>query len=336
MDPRGSIIESSQSSSRSRRICDIRKRIRVVIHCRTWKWSVLSTNASEEFRIALVQMRCSPRPEENIAAAKRAIGASSAENVDLWILPELFTNRYVGQFEDHEAQTARLPDHERLLTEFKDVTREASAAVVLPFAEVVDTRTCYNSLALIDRNGKVKVSYRKVHIPDSEGYREDLYFKPGNGGYVVARIGDVQVGLGICWDQWFPEVSRTLALKGAELLIYPSAIGSELTRPNFDSRPEWELVMRAQAIMNRVFVAAVNRVGQEEKIKFYGSSFVADPWGKVLRRASTSRSETVFVNLDLSQIRDARSFFGFFDTRRPNTYGDLIKARGSRHGQEKR
>jgi len=308
----------------------------VGIHCRTWKWSVLSSNASEEFRIALVQMTCSPRPEENIAAAKRAIGASSAEDVDLWILPELFTNRYVGQFEDHEAQTAHLPDHKRLLTEFKDVTREALAAVALPFAEVVDARTCYNSLALIDRSGKVKVSYRKVHIPDSEGYREDLYFKPGNGGYVVARIGDVRVGLGICWDQWFPEVSRTLALKGAELLIYPSAIGSELTRADFDSRPEWELVMRAQAIMNRVFVAAVNRVGQEEKIKFYGGSFVADPWGKVLRRASTSRSETVFVDLDLSQIRDARSFFGFFDTRRPHTYGDLTKARGSRHGQKKR
>jgi len=178
----------------------------------------------------------------------------------------------------------------------------------------------------------VRASYRKVHIPDSEGYREDLYFKPGNLGYVVARLGDVNIGLGICWDQWFPEVSRTLALKGAELLIYPSAIGSELARPDFDSRPEWELVMRAQAVMNRVFVAAVNRVGQEEKIRFYGGSFVADPWGKVVRRASTSGPETVFVELDLSQIRDARSFFGFFDTRQPHTYGDLTKARRSRRG----
>jgi N-carbamoylputrescine amidase len=127
-----------------------------------------------------------------------------------------------------------------------------------------------------------------------------------------------------------------LALKGAELLIYPSAIGSELVRPDFDSRPQWELVMRAQAVMNRVFVAAVNRVGQEEKIRFYGGSFVADPWGKILRRASTSCPETVSVDLDLSQIRDARSFFGFFDTRQPHTYGDLIKVRRSRHVREKR
>lgn len=296
----------------------------------------MSRYPSDDFKIALVQMRCSPKPRVNIIAAKRAIIASSEEDVDLWILPELFSNRYVGQFEDRRAQTAYLPDYMTLLTEFKEVSNEAGSAVALSFAEVVDAGTCFNSLALIDKNGKVRASYRKVHIPDSEGYREDLYFKPGDLGYVVASLGAVKIGLGICWDQWFPEVSRTLALKGAELLIYPSAIGSELVRPDFDSRPQWELVMRAQAVMNRVFVAAVNRIGQEEKIKFYGGSFVADPWGKVLRRASTSRSEIVFVDLDLSQIRDARSFFGFFDTRQPHTYGVLTKARRSRHGQEKR
>jgi N-carbamoylputrescine amidase len=293
----------------------------------------LSSDSSKDFRIALVQMRCSPKPRENIVAAKRAIAASHAEDVDLWLLPELFSNRYVGQFEDRGAQTAHLPDYMRVLTEFKEFSKEAGAAVALPFAEVVSAGTCYNSLALIDKNGKVRALYRKVHIPNSEGYREDLYFKPGDLGYVVARLGDIKIGLGICWDQWFPEVSRTLALKGAELLIYPSAIGSELARPEFNSRPEWELVMRAQAIMNRVFVAAVNRVGQEEKIRFYGGSFVADPWGKVVRRASTSRPETVLVELDLSQIRDARSFFGFFDTRQPHTYGVLTKARRSSRGR---
>ncbi|MBN1677720.1 MAG: N-carbamoylputrescine amidase [Candidatus Thermoplasmatota archaeon] len=281
-------------------------------------------------------MRCSPKPRENVTAAKQAVAASSAEHVDLWILPELFSNRYVGQFKDRGAQIARLPAHMSLLTEFKEVSKEACAAIALPYAEVLDDEKCYNSLALIDKNGKVRASYRKVHIPDSEGYREDLYFKPGDLGYVVASLGDINIGLGICWDQWFPEVSRTLALKGAELLIYPSAIGSELARPDFDSRPEWELVMRAQAIMNRVFVAAVNRVGQEEKIRFYGGSFVADPWGRVLGRASTRRPETVLVELDVSQIRDARSFFGFFDTRQPHTYGDLVKPRRAGHDNEKR
>jgi len=256
--------------------------------------------------------------------------------VDLWILPELFSNRYVGQFEDRGAQVTHFPDYRGLLAEFKEASKEAGAAVALPLAEVVDGGACYNSLALIDKNGKVSATYRKIHIPDSEGYREDLYFKSGNLGYVVARLGDVKIGLGICWDQWFPEVSRTLALKGAELLIYPSAIGSELARPNFDSRPEWELVMRAQAVMNRVFVAAVNRVGQEEKIRFYGGSFVADPWGEVIGRASVGRPETVFVQLDMSQIRDARSFFGFLETRQPHTYGYLTKSRRSGHARDKR
>lgn len=295
-----------------------------------------SSGASEGFRVALVQMRCSPRPEENIAYAKRAIASSAEKGADLVILPELFSNRYVGQFEGRGDRVARLPDHGMLLSEFKELSKEAGTAIALPFAEAVGSGHWYNSLVLTDRNGRTKATYRKMHIPDSEGYREDLYFEPGDLGYAVARVGPVRVGLGICWDQWFPEVSRTLALMGAELLIYPSAIGSEVERPGFDSRPDWELVMRAQAIMNRVFVAAVNRVGREERIEFYGGSFVADPWGAVLERASTSRPGTVVVDLDMSQVRDARSFFGFFDTRRPGTYGAVTEERRSEHGGRRR
>ncbi len=287
----------------------------------------MSGDASTGFRVSLVQMRCSTVPEANIAAAKDAVAAAAANDVDLCVLQELFSNRYVGQFEDVEDRNASLPDHGSLIEEFRGVAEEARVAVALPYAEAVDSERCYNSLALIDRDGAVKATYRKIHIPDSEGYREDLYFKSGDLGYVVARLGDVNIGLGICWDQWFPEVSRSLALKGAELLIYPSAIGSELIRPEFDSRHEWELVMRAQAIMNRVFIAAVNRVGQEEMINFYGGSFVADPWGNVVKRASVDSPEIVVADLDLSQVRDARSFFGFLDTRQPRTYGALAEER---------
>ena len=287
----------------------------------------MSGDAKEAFRICLVQMRCSADSEENIAAAKGALAASSANDVDLCVLPELFSNRYVGQFADIEDRKGGLPDHKMLLAEFREASKASDVAVALPYAEAVDAKRSYNSLALIDKDGAVRASYRKIHIPDAEGYREDLYFESGDLGYVVARLGDVNVGLGICWDQWFPEVSRSLALGGAELLIYPSAIGSELIQPGFDSRPEWELVMRAQAIMNRVFIAAVNRVGQEERIDFYGGSFVADPWGEVIRRASTASPEIVFADLDLSRIRDARSFFGFLDTRQPRTYGALTNER---------
>jgi N-carbamoylputrescine amidase len=278
------------------------------------------------FRVSLVQMQISARPEENLAGAMRALKKCSRGDVDLCILPELFTNRYVGQFSDSRARTEHMPDPQRLLADFREAARRTRTAVLVPFAEVMDKRTCYNSLVLIDKNGQVRVKYRKIHIPDSEGYREDLYFRPGDLGYVVGRLDPVKIGLGICWDQWFPEASRTLALQGADLIVYPSAIGSEIVRPDFDSRPEWELVMRAQAIMNRVFVAAVNRVGQEERIRFYGGSFVADPWGKVIKRASLNRPEIVFADLDLSQIQEARSFFGFLDTRRPETYGALTRA----------
>jgi N-carbamoylputrescine amidase len=281
--------------------------------------------ASKPFRIALVQMRISPRPEDNVRGAMRSVAAASRGGADLGILPELFTNRYVGQFADTRSRRKQFPEPRALLARFQEAAGSEHVAVVLPYAEVVDEATCYNALALIDDRGNVRARYRKIHIPDSEGYREDRYFQPGNLGYVAARVGPVKVGLAVCWDQWFPEVSRALALRGAQLIVYPSAIGSEIARPGFDSRPDWELVMRAQAVMNRVFVAAVNRVGQEERIRFYGGSFVVDPWGHVLRRASTSRPGIVFVDLDLSQIREARSFFGFFDTRRPETYGDLIR-----------
>jgi N-carbamoylputrescine amidase len=271
-------------------------------------------------------MEIAPQPKDNLIEAMRALARSGERGADLCILPELFTNRYVGQFPDTKALRGQLPNHEELLADFQEASKRTRTPVLVPFAEVVDEQTCYNSLVLIDKSGRLSAKYRKTHIPDSKGYREDLYFQSGDLGYVVARLGSVKVGLGICWDQWFPEASRALALQGADLIVYPSAIGSEIIRPAFDSRPEWELVMRAQAIMNRVFVAAVNRVGQEEHIRFYGGSFVADPWGKVVKRASTSRPEIVFADLDLSQIREARSFFGFLDTRRPETYGALTRA----------
>ncbi len=293
--------------------------------------AALSRQVSERFRVSLVQMRIAKRPEDNLDEAFRGLVASARRGADLCILPELFTNPYVGQFPNPHSRQDSFPDHRRVLSAFARAARDARTAVVVPFAEVLDRRTCHNAVALIDSHGRLAAKYRKIHIPDSEGYREDLVFQSGNLGYAVARIGPVKVGLAICWDQWFPEVSRTLALQGAQLIVYPSAIGSEIVRPEFDSRPDWELVMRAQAIMNRVFVAAVNRVGQEERIRFYGGSFVADPWGHVVTRASVSRPQLVVADLDLSQIREARSFFGFFDTRRPETYAALTRtSRGRR------
>ena len=279
----------------------------------------------KRFIIALAQMTCSKKTQVNVSNAKRAVAAAATRKADLCILPEIFSNRYVGQFEDVAEALRTVPDHRATIEGFQALAEETQVAIVLPFIERIGSNKRYNSEILIGKDGNVLGHYRKMHIPDSEGYREDLYFDPGNKGYVVADIGGLKVGLGICWDQWFPEMARILTLKGAQLLIYPSAIGSEIAVPEFDSHPSWELVMRANAVMNRVFVAAVNRVGKEEDIDFYGGSFMTDPWGEVIARASLKRPETILASLNPTEIDDANSFFGFLSTRRPDTYGELSR-----------
>jgi N-carbamoylputrescine amidase len=276
-------------------------------------------------KIGLVQMVCHEDSDDNISRAERSVRTAARNNAELCILPELFSNRYVGQFENSRRVLRNVPSHQRLIDKFRGLAEEGHIAIVLPFIERISDRKTFNSEILIRSDGKVLGHYRKLHIPDSEGYREDLYFNPGDEGYVVADIGGLKIGLGICWDEWFPEMARILALKGAQLLVYPSAIGSEIAVPDFDSRPSWELVIRANAIMNRVYIAVANRVGLEEVINFYGGSFVVDPWGNLLTRASLRRPSIVYAEVDVSQIDRANSFFGFLSTRRPDTYRDLTK-----------
>ncbi|MGA7860694.1 MAG: nitrilase-related carbon-nitrogen hydrolase [Thermoplasmata archaeon] len=283
----------------------------------------LSPSPAPPYRIALAQMRCATDPAENLRVARRFVGSAARQGASLCVLPELFSNRYCGQFEDVPAFLEGVPDSSRILETLTADARRRRLAILAPFMEKTDSGAVYNSVVLIDSEGQARGKYRKIHIPAAEGYREDRYFRPGDLGYCVAQLGSLRIGLAICWDQWFPEVSRILALKGAQLIIYPSAIGSEVVAPDFDSHPDWEFVMRAQAIMNRVFIAAVNRVGQEERIRFYGGSFVADPWGKVVRRAGPTAPRLLVADLDLSQAAKANSFFGFMDTRAPSTYGEL-------------
>jgi N-carbamoylputrescine amidase len=280
---------------------------------------------SAPFRIALAQMRCDPDPKRNLASAARFVGLAKGRAASLCVLPELFSNRYCGQFEDTAAFLATVPPSTEVLERFSALARRHSLPMVVPYLEQTGSDRCYNALAVFDSEGSQVGRYRKIHIPAAVGYREDQYFRRGDLGYVVTPVAGVRLGLAICWDQWFPEVSRILALQGAQLIVYPSAIGSEIVETDFDSHPDWEFVMRAQAIMNRVFIAAVNRVGQEEKIKFYGGSFVVDPWGKVMSRAGPGAPRLVTADLDLSQSAKANSFFGFMDTRAPETYGALLQ-----------
>jgi N-carbamoylputrescine amidase len=280
---------------------------------------------SAPFRIALAQMRCDPDPKRNFSSATRFVGLAARRKANLCVLPELFSNRYCGQFEDTAGFLASVPPSGEVLERFSALARRHSLPLVVPYLEQTGSEHCYNALAVLDGQGVQVGRYRKIHIPAAVGYREDHYFRRGDLGYVVTPVAGVRLGLAICWDQWFPEVSRILALQGAQLIVYPSAIGSEIVAPEFDSHPDWEFVMRAQAIMNRVFIAAVNRVGQEEKIKFYGGSFVADPWGKVVSRGGPNAPRLVMADLDLSQSAKANAFFGFLDTRAPETYGPLLQ-----------
>lgn len=285
-------------------------------------------------KIGLVQMACMEDPKGNISRAEHSVRTAAGNGSAMCILPEVFSNRYVGQFENVERILRNVPSHRPLIEKFRGLAEDNRIAIVLPFIERANGRKIFNSEVLIGSDGKVLGHYRKLHIPDSEGYREDLYFDDGDKGYVVVDIDGLKVGLGICWDQWFPEMARILALKGAQLLVYPSAIGSEVAVPGFDSRPSWELVIRANAITNRVFIAVTNRVGREEVIDFYGGSFVTDPWGDIMTRASLKNPAIVYATLDLSEIARANSFFGFLSTRRPDTYGDLTKRRKTIRAEE--
>jgi N-carbamoylputrescine amidase len=289
----------------------------------------LSPPKTGPFRLALAQMQCAPDPAENLRAAQRYVARAARQGASLCVLPELFSNRYCGQFDDVADFLHRVPESASVIDTFIGEARRGHLAILVPFLEKSDSGATYNAVVLLDADGELRGKYRKIHIPNAEGYREDRYFRPGDLGYCVADLDGFRVGLAICWDQWFPEVSRILALRGAQLILYPSAIGSEVSAPHFDSRPDWELVMRAQAIMNRVFVAAVNRVGQEERIRFYGGSFVADPWGKVLRRAGPAAPRLMMVDLDLTETQRASAFFGFAETRMPRTYTELLSAPGT-------
>ena len=166
---------------------------------------------------------------------------------------------------------------------------------------------------------------RKLHIPITAGYYEDRYFRPGDGGYPVAAVGDAQVGFPTCWDQWFPELARAYSLAGAEILVYPTAIGSEPDHPDFDTQPLWERVIVANGITNGTFMIAVNRIGTEPPLTFYGSSFISDPYGRKLVQAPRDEPAVLVADLDLDQRDDWLTLFPFLTTRRPDTYEPLTE-----------
>ena len=277
--------------------------------------------------VAGLQLAFSGDMDADIAHTAGAARAAAADGANLVLPPELFQGFYFCRHE-HEwfFETAYPADRHPAVEAMREVARATRTHIPTSFFER-DGPHHYNSLAMIDDTGQVLGVYRKSHIPDGPGYEEKFYFRPGNTGFRVweTRLGTI--GVGICWDQWFPESARAMALMGAEILLYPTAIGSEPQEPNLDTRRMWRRAMQGHAVSNVMPVVACNRVGTEEGQTFYGTSFIADERGDIVSQLDDREQGHVIATFDLARVRANRNAFGFFRDRRPELYGELTRSR---------
>ncbi len=278
-------------------------------------------------RVGIVQMAMDESRAENLRRAAALVAEAAAAGARVVVLPELFADRYVGQRMDAALYDLAEPlPHGEVCRAMAEMAATSRVTLVGGVFERAAEGLLFNSSVVLSPEGRVLGKYRKVHVPHGPGYEEKFYFAPGDLGFQVVPTAesDLRLGLAICWDQWFPEVGRALGLAGAELISFPSAIGDEPAAPGFSSRDAWTTACRAQAIFNQVFVAAVNRTGEEEVLRFFGGSFVCDPWGREVVEAG--EEEGAFVaECDLGLIREARGLFQFYRDRRPETYEAVVR-----------
>ena len=286
--------------------------------------------------VAAVQMKCSKSVEKNIAHAEELVRQAAAKGAEIVLLPELFERPYFCQERRYEyyeyAQTA---EENPAVRHFSRVAAELGIVIPVSFYEK-EVNNTYNSVAVLDADGKNLGIYRKTHIPDDHYYQEKFYFTPGDTGFKVFDTAYGKVGVGICWDQWFPETARCMAVQGAEILLYPTAIGSEPIL-NVDSSGHWRRVMQGHAAANLIPVAAANRIGteivtpceenggQSSSLTFYGSSFIADATGELVASAGRDTEEILYASFDLDALREERFSWGLFRDRRPETYRIMTK-----------
>ena len=284
---------------------------------------------SKTVTVAATQMSCSRDSKANITNAKKLISKAASEGAQIILIQELFESVYFCCLnKTEEFNMARPFENNPLLQEMAELAKELSVVLPISFFEK-DNNTFYNSLSVIDADGSISAPYRKSHIPDGPGYEEKYYFHPGNTGFKVFETQYAKIGVGICWDQWFPEAARIMALNGAELLFYPTAIGSEPDTPELDSRDSWQLVMQGHSAANTLPVIASNRIGTEVNEKFsmtfYGSSFITDGTGIKVKECSRDNEEYIIQKFDLDSIQEHRSSWGFFRDRRTDLYKDILK-----------
>jgi N-carbamoylputrescine amidase len=282
--------------------------------------------------VAATQMACTSDRAENLARAEALIRRAAADGAQVILIQELFETPYFCQDQLPEFfELARPLEGNEGLALFQQLAREL--AVVLPFSFFERAHQAYfNSVAMVDADGSVLGVYRKTHIPDGPGYQEKYYFNPGDTGFRVWDTRCGKIGLGICWDQWFPETARCLVLQGAEVLLYPTAIGTEPQYPEWDSRDHWQRVMQGHAAANMVPLVASNRIGLERgrasDMTFFGSSFIADQTGLKVAEADRTEEAVLLHTFDLDAIRNLRAQWGFFRDRRPEHYGALTTLAG--------
>ena len=278
-------------------------------------------------KYAGIQMQCTKSVEENIAKADKMVRKAASEGAKIILLPELFERQYFCQERNYDYYLyARSLEEDEAVNHFKKVAAELEVVLPISFYEK-DVNVFYNTTAVIDADGSVLGIYRKTHIPDDHYYQEKFYFTPGDTGFKVWKTKYADIGVGICWDQWFPEAARSMALLGAELLFYPTAIGSEPTL-NIDSKPHWQHAMQGHAAANIMPVIASNRIGtetdDESSMTFYGSSFIADQTGTIVEEADRETESVLVHEFDLDAIAQMRREWGVFRDRRPEMYGTLM------------
>ena len=282
-------------------------------------------------RVGVVQLEWNPDAGAHDQAIADGVRCAAQHGARLVCLPELTRLPYVaidarGPDADGPAPEA-LPGGPTFALAASLAAETGAYVHASCYEEADDGGLGYNTAFVVAPDGALVARTRKTHLPVTAGYHEDAWFRPGDSAYAPVSVAGARFGLPTCWDQWFPEVARAYALAGADALVFPSAIGSEPDHPGFDTEPLWEHVIRAHAIVNGMFMIVANRIGTEGPVTFYGSSFVSDPYGRVLVQAPRNEPAVLVADLDLDQRRDWLSLFPLLETRRPETYGLLTELR---------
>lgn len=283
--------------------------------------------------VAATQMACTPDIDANLANAESLVRRAAESGANMILIQELFALPYFckDQLEKYFDLAEPISDS-KVIQYMSKLAKELGVVLPVSFFER-DNNVYYNSLVVVDSDGNVVSHYRKSHIPDGPGYQEKYYFSPGDTGFVVSKTSFGSIGVGICWDQWFPETARALVLQGAEILFYPTAIGSEPVT-GLKSRDHWQRAMQGHAAANMVPLVASNRIGVEQgeacALEFYGSSFIADQTGAIVEEASEVDEEILLYEFDLGAISGERTSWGLFRDRRPDLYGPIISMSGKR------